>query len=197
VKLINANYGGRLTVELVRQHAARPPVSPDTTGTVLRATLLRGRVAFIDIPSEQTIKINRVEAEMAAEIAQELCEAGVAPVNIGIITPWRAQIAAVRVALRARGVPDDVAADTVERFQGSERDYIVISTCVANKYLLRRASSPSLDTQVDRKLNVALSRAREAVWILGNSAVLSESEHWHSILDHCRREGIWLRKSAR
>lgn len=197
VKLINANYGGRLTVELVRQHAARPPVSPDITGAVLRATLLRGRVAFIDIPSEQTIKINRVEAEMAAEIAQELCEAGVAPGNIGIITPWRAQIAAVRVALRARGVPDDVAVDTVERFQGSERDYIVISTCVANKYLLSRASSPSLDTKVDRKLNVALSRAREAVWILGNSAVLSESAHWHSILAHCRREGIWLRKSAR
>jgi DNA replication ATP-dependent helicase Dna2 len=103
--------------------------------------------------------------------------------TLGIITPWRAQIAQIQSALAEAGIkPGEVTIDTVERYQGGARDVIIVSTCANSEWQL--ASLVSLSTEgVDRKLNVALTRAREHLIMLGNPDVLSKDERYRAFMD--------------
>jgi DNA replication ATP-dependent helicase Dna2 len=138
---------------------------------------------FVPTPSNLGVtahqKTDAVEATLAAEWVQtfqrqykEESRAWDALRTLGIITPWRAQIAQLRAALEAAGInPDDVTIDTVERYQGGARDIIIISTCVHSEWQLQSLVSRSAEG-VDRKLNVALTRARQHVVLLGHAEVL-------------------------
>jgi len=84
--------------------------------------------------------------------------------SVGIVTPHRAQRSAVvellRVALAAESVPADMiddAVDTVERFQGGERDLILVSFGIGDPDLIRSEESFLFQRQ---RINVAISRAR-------------------------------------
>jgi DNA replication ATP-dependent helicase Dna2 len=103
--------------------------------------------------------------------------------TLGIITPWRAQIAQIQSALAEAGIkPGEVTIDTVERYQGGARDVIIVSTCANSEWQL--ASLVSLSTEgVDRKLNVALTRAREHLIMLGNPDVLGKDERYRAFMD--------------
>lgn len=89
--------------------------------------------------------------------------------TIGIIAPYRAQVALLRRKLENEfdGSVDDNkiwidVVDTVDRFQGDERDIIIISLC------LRRGSKSIPRIYEDnRRINVALSRAKKKLWIIG------------------------------
>ena len=106
--------------------------------------------------------------------------------SLGIITPWRAQIAQIRqTLLEADMDPDAFTIDTVERYQGGARDVIIVSCCVHNSQQMQ--SLVSLSTEgIDRKLNVALTRAREHVVVLGNASVLNTDERYRSFIDFSR-----------
>ena len=92
--------------------------------------------------------------------------------TLGIITPWRAQIARLRESLLAAGIaPDEITIDTVERYQGGARDIIIVSSCVHTPWQLNALVNLSGEG-VDRKLNVALTRARKYLVLLGNPEVL-------------------------
>jgi DNA replication ATP-dependent helicase Dna2 len=92
--------------------------------------------------------------------------------TLGIITPWRAQIAQIRTCLEQHYLsPDECTIDTVERYQGGARDIILISCCVHNPYQLDSLVSRSGEG-IDRKLNVALTRARQYLVMVGNPEVL-------------------------
>ena len=102
---------------------------------------------------------------------------------MGVITPWRAQIAQVRESLAISGLdPDEITVDTVERYQGGARDVILISTCVHSEQQLAALVNLSGE-QVDRKLNVALTRARQHVVMLGNPAVLKKDERYRAFME--------------
>jgi len=135
-------------------------------------------------------KTNRNEAEVAVRIVlffKKLWEVGGKTWHptktLGIITPWRAQIAQLRESLSAAGLdPDDITIDTVERYQGGARDVIIISTCVHSEYQL--ASLVNLSSEgVDRKLNVALTRAREHLIMLGNEDILKKDERYRVFIE--------------
>ena len=98
-----------------------------------------------------------------------------------IITPnVTAQIANIRNNLGQEY--KDVTVDTVERFQGSERNIIIYS--FALKSTTQIASIQSLnDNGVDRKLNVALTRAKDQLIILGTEEVLSKDNLYKSLID--------------
>jgi len=103
--------------------------------------------------------------------------------NIGVITPYRAQIAMIRKRMSELDQGGEaLTVDTVERYQGGARDIIIISLCANSKDQLDHMVSLSSDG-VDRKLNVALTRAREQLIVLGNPEVLSSNEFYRSFID--------------
>lgn len=103
--------------------------------------------------------------------------------SLGIITPWRAQIAQIRSVLIDAGInPDDITVDTVERYQGGARDVIIISTCAHSEWQLNALLNIS-NEGVDRKLNVALTRAREHLIMLGNPKVLQLDERYRAFIE--------------
>ncbi|MCC6463217.1 MAG: AAA family ATPase [Saprospiraceae bacterium] len=103
--------------------------------------------------------------------------------SLGIITPWRAQIAQLRQSIAEAGLdPDLLSIDTVERYQGGARDIILISCCVHSLSQLSKLVNLSGEG-VDRKLNVALTRAREQVLVFGNPEVLREDDRYRDFID--------------
>lgn len=186
-----AFYGDLLeAVPLPHQTAPLPP-SGDTFG--------RGRMIFIDIveePSpEVSDKVNRAEASEIARLALEIYrrEPAFDASTLGIIVPYRNQIAAVRRALADTGVDvfAGVTVDTVERFQGSQRKYIIYGFTVKRPYQLKFLTDNTFidsdGTMVDRKLNVALTRAREYMVLVGNARLLSSDPVFASLIAFCGR----------
>lgn len=104
--------------------------------------------------------------------------------SLGIITPYRAQIALITKKLSA--LPESyrnlITVDTVERYQGSARDIIIYSFCVNKKSQLEALVSSS-DEGVDRKLNVALTRARQQIILLGSEKVLRQNPTYEILID--------------
>ncbi|MFC4553345.1 AAA domain-containing protein [Halorussus sp. GCM10023401] len=118
---------------------------------------------------------NPAEAERAASLVAELLEAGVRPENVGVITPYDAQVDEIRRALSDAGVPNhgDVEVDTVDAFQGGEREAVVVSLVRSNDegnvgFLGRGEDGP-------RRLNVALTRAERFLALVGDWETLRAS----------------------
>ncbi|MCB9053269.1 MAG: AAA family ATPase [Lewinellaceae bacterium] len=161
--------------------------------------LTRDRVAFLPTPTDDssaTQKTNSHEAHMIGEVVDafhrlfHINGMKMAPHSIGIITPYRAQIAQIRAVLEERGAPlDMLTIDTVERYQGGARDIILISLCTNSLHQLASLSSFS-EEGVDRKLNVALTRAREHIVIIGNPELLRQSEIYRELLQFCEEKTV-------
>ena len=128
-------------------------------------------------------KTNRYEARMVADWAERIWMESPDSFDphhtLGIITPYRSQIALIRKELQAKGIPalNEISVDTVERYQGSERDVILYSFCVNHRYQLKFL--PNLTEEngvlIDRKLNVALTRARKRLVMMGVPEILKEN----------------------
>ena len=109
--------------------------------------------------------------------------------TVGVIVPYRSQIAAIRNELEKLGTAEllDIAIDTVERFQGSQRDVIVYSFAVTHLYQLDfLAASTYTDEQghvIDRKLNVALTRARKQMIMVGNAQILRHNALFRQLIE--------------
>ena len=152
----------------------------------------------IFIPSQRDTeslsgKTNRHEARMVADWAERIWnespETFDAHVSLGVITPYRSQIALIRKELQAKGIPAllDISVDTVERYQGSERDVIIYSFCVNQRYQLKFLPNLTEENgvQIDRELNVALTRARKRMIVMGVAEILRENPIYRSLLDTC------------
>ncbi|MDU1903880.1 MAG: AAA domain-containing protein [Dysgonomonas sp.] len=105
--------------------------------------------------------------------------------SLGIITPYRNQIALIRHKLHETGIEElqGLMIDTVERFQGSQKDIILLSFCMNKPYQLSFFMNLNKDKTVDRKLNVALTRARQQMFLVGNRYILSQNKIYRELLD--------------
>lgn len=100
----------------------------------------------------------------------------------------------IRKALAEQHIPDtaDITIDTVERYQGSQRDIIIFSTTVSRPYQLSILSEPVMTDgrEIDRKLNVALTRARKQFFMTGNETLLQNCTAYWEFLDFLSKEQI-------
>ncbi|MCI0473830.1 MAG: DNA2/NAM7 family helicase, partial [Ignavibacteria bacterium] len=182
--LVNNAYKGEL----------KPVLDAQTTpfrlynlksGDKLEKALSSSRTIFFGSAFEKTSKTNRDEAFKTISILKRI--KGVygdsfSEEKAGVVTPWRAQIALIKSLTAGDNTLKNITVDTVERFQGSEREIIIISLAVYNSMQVSRMQSLNTD-MIDRKLLVALSRAKEQVIILGNESVLKDLGSYKYILD--------------
>ncbi|MBI5572017.1 MAG: AAA family ATPase [Desulfomonile tiedjei] len=132
-------------------------------------------VIFVDVPAAGSAKSSPYEADLACKIVETLLASGVASHEIGIITPYRAQQALVRGLLaNVRGALPRLSVDTVDRFQGGEREVIILS--------LARSDSVTSFLADRKRLNVSLSRARSKLILLGNGPALKEHPLFEALL---------------
>ena len=131
---------------------------------------LRDPVSFVDPDGVADGNTNSIEADRVAEVVASFRRAGVDPDDIGVIAPYRAQVAEI-----SRRLPD-VAVDTVDRFQGSSKEVIVISF-VATEDL----TSPIFEDS--RRMNVALTRAKKALVLVGDRGALSTDPFYARMLE--------------
>ena len=109
--------------------------------------------------------------------------------TVGVIVPYRNQIAMIRQAIEPLGVPalENISIDTVERYQGSQRDVMIYSFTVQHRYQLDFLTANSFEERgriIDRKLNVALTRARLQMICIGCEEVLKEDTLFKKLIAH-------------
>lgn len=152
------------------------------------------RIAFIssrEVNNSLSDKLNEGEADEVVYLTKAILAVYKASnisfesKTIGIITPYRNQIALIRHKLEATGISEfkDIMIDTVERYQGSQRDIIILSFCINKPYQLDLFCNLNHDGTVDRKLNVALTRARKQLFLVGNDYILRQNSIYKSLID--------------
>jgi hypothetical protein len=140
---------------------------------------------------------NREEARyVAARVVHLLRREGVAPDRIGVITPYAGQRRLVRDLLAESGA-GEVVVDTVDSFQGSEIEFLLVSLVRTG----REGTVGFMGTEVDgrRRLNVALSRARRSLTLVGDFDAYAAGDHalaglydrlWSEVADMARERTI-------
>jgi DNA replication ATP-dependent helicase Dna2 len=162
-------YDGELrpaNIDVASQHLAEL----DSVATDTLPAYLQDQVTFVNVDGEMTGNTNAAEADQVTEIVTEFEAAGVSREDVGVIAPFRAQVAEI-----ARRVPPGVTVDTVDRFQGSSKEVIIISFVATE-----RLDSPIFDDH--RRLNVALTRPRKALVLVGNAETLGKDEVYNRML---------------
>jgi len=132
---------------------------------------LQDGVAFVDPDGKAEGNTNPVEADAVLETVEAYLEAGVAPGDVGVIAPYRAQVAEI-----GKRLPDGVTVDTVDRFQGSSKEVIVVSF-VATGTL----DGPIFEDY--RRINVALTRAKKALVLVGDADALSTDDTYRRMVE--------------
>ena len=156
--------------------------------------LSRHRVMFIDVPTPDdspSDKVNVAEARVIADIVgrvRRMTPDFDATSSIGVIVPYRNQITAVRNAVDSLGMDGlkNITIDTVERYQGSQCDCIVYGFTVQRRYQLGFLTNNCFTEDghvIDRKLNVAMTRARERLIMVGSRRLLSQNEVFKKLTD--------------
>jgi DNA replication ATP-dependent helicase Dna2 len=154
----SAFYDGQLrpaTGEVAAQHPRQLVALEDLPPE------LRDGVTFLDTPGDGGRNTDAVEAERVAGVVSSYLAAGVDPADVGVIAPFRAQVAEV-----TRRVPASVTVDTVDRFQGSSKQVIVVSFVASGDL-----QSPIFEDY--RRVNVALTRAKRALVLVGDADALA------------------------
>ncbi|KDP23615.1 hypothetical protein JCGZ_23448 [Jatropha curcas] len=129
---------------------------------------------------------NRIEASKVVEIVNKLIDnTDLNETDIGVITPYRQQVLKIKKALESWEM-SDVKVGSVEQFQGQEREVIIISSVRSTvkhndfdrTYSLGFLSNP-------KRFNVAITRARSLLIIVGNPHIISKDPCWEKLLWYC------------
>jgi regulator of nonsense transcripts 1 len=142
-----------------------------------------------EISASGTSYLNRTEASNVEKIVTKFFRSGVTPAQIGVITPYEGQRSYVVSSMQQNGslrkdLYKDIEVASVDAFQGREKDYIILSCVRSNEHQgIGFLSDP-------RRLNVALTRAKYGLVILGNPRVLSKHPLWHFLLSHYKSNNV-------
>ena len=140
---------------------------------------------------------NEDEAKVVVEACLSLVRGSVVPAEeIAVITPFREQVWQIRLRLRTVGLAS-VAVGPVEALQGQEAPVVIISAVRSRaRFLARDREAAQGIVGESKRLNVAITRARELCVLVGNKEVLEEGcGEWREVCRHARRNG-WVRREG-
>lgn len=172
--------------------------SEDETDDVLKAH----RMIFI--PSKPCRQLNisekvnteeaRIITDLLRRLYRQLGKNFDPQKSVGVIVPYRNQIAMIRKEIEKLGIPEleEISIDTVERYQGSQRDIILYSFTIQSRYQLDFLTANTFyeDGQpIDRKLNVAITRARKQLILTGNEPTLRHNQLFAELIDYIKEKG--------
>ena len=194
-----AFYGGHLDV-VPLEHQLLPYKAVETDNGIMKM-LCSHRIAFVAAEQPRlspSLKTNIIEAEMIAATVYQIYlltkDSFDKDMTVGVIVPYRNQIATVRNAIDRYGIDilHDITIDTVERYQGSQRDYIIYGFTIHQMYQLNFLTDNVFEEDgmiIDRKLNVAMTRARLNLVMIGNPKLLSMNVTFSRLMDFVRSKG--------
>lgn len=142
-------YGGRLRSGVSHDDRLPPDGAP---------------VLMVPVQGRAEGRVNEAEAETVAGLVRRYRSLGVEAGAIGVVSPFRAQVVLLRKLLQDSGVH----ADTVERFQGGERDIMILS------FVRSRAGTFVFD---ERRFNVAITRARRKLILVADPELFRNSRY--------------------
>jgi hypothetical protein len=172
-----ALYGGALRAHpsvADRALDAAPLEVVDTSGRGFEETT----------PEGSDSKQNDGEAELVAAEVERVIALGVEPADLAVIAPYDAQVQLLRQLLAAR-LDEGLEVDTVDGFQGREKDAVVVSLVRAND-----AGEVGFLADV-RRMNVALTRARRKLVVVGDAATVARHPFYAGFFEHAQATGAW------
>ncbi len=197
------------SVPLPHQLEETPYETGLTPQDTIDQLLLERRMVFIpaEAPDHLTCsdKTNPNEARIVATLLSHiyrLTESRFDPNRtVGVIVPYRNQIAMIRKEIARLQLPalQDISIDTVERYQGSQRDIIIYSFTIQNFSQLNFLTANTFQEGnflIDRKLNVALTRARKQLLLTGNPHILGANITFYKLMEYIRLHNGYLETDA-
>ncbi len=197
------------SVPLPHQLEETPYEAGLTPQDTIDQLLLERRMVFIpaEAPDHLTCsdKTNPNEARIVATLLAHiyrLTESRFDPNRtVGVIVPYRNQIAMIRKEIARLQLPalQDISIDTVERYQGSQRDIIIYSFTIQNFSQLNFLTANTFQEGnflIDRKLNVALTRARKQLLLTGNPHILGANITFYKLMEYIRLHNGYLETDA-
>ncbi|KAH8992653.1 P-loop containing nucleoside triphosphate hydrolase protein [Lactarius akahatsu] len=139
--------------------------------------------------------LNVLEASLVRDYCQKLTkdhECKISAGDIGVVTPYKAQVRAIRELLRPIGLRE-IAVNSVEKFQGQERKVIIFSTTRSNSEVEKRKAMGFLQNR--QRMNVAITRAQALLIVVGDPEVLGKDELWRTFLNYACLSKGWAGKA--
>jgi superfamily I DNA and/or RNA helicase len=126
-------------------------------------------------------RLNTEEARLVGRKVRALLDAGVRPEDVAVVAPYSAQVRRLRELLPIPGLE----IDSVDGFQGREKEAVVLS-------LVRSNTENEIGFLADvRRTNVALTRARRKLIVVGDSATLSVLPFYRRLLEYFEAAGAY------
>jgi superfamily I DNA and/or RNA helicase len=178
-------YDGALTADAsVREHRlSELPGVLATPATLTPIDFIDTAGASFDeeVEPDGESRLNHREAALACARIHELFAAGVQPSDIAVIAPYAAQVRRLRELLPLPALE----VDSVDGFQGREKEVVVIS-------LVRSNPEAEIGFLADvRRMNVALTRARRKLIVIGDSATISSHPFYRRMIEHFEALGAY------
>lgn len=131
---------------------------------------------------------NAQEASKVIEIVAKLKECRrnrLSDNDIGIISPYSQQVKKIKAALALKNL-NGIKTGSVEQFQGQEKRVIIISTVRSSREFVESDQLHQIGfLENPKRFNVAITRAKALLVIIGNPYVLSQDQHWGELLQYC------------
>ncbi|XP_014279805.1 DNA replication ATP-dependent helicase/nuclease DNA2 isoform X2 [Halyomorpha halys] len=158
-----------------------PSSAPDWLQQAL-STDLRRSVVIINIENKNISDSteNQEEAKIVSDIVDALMKGGVEGESIGVIAPYNRQVLLLRSSIE-----ESIEVNTVDQYQGRDKDIIIFSTTRSNY-------STGKDILGDwNRMNVAVTRAKRKLIILGNLDILYKYENFAKLLSFVEKDNIF------
>ncbi|GAB0100979.1 Probable RNA helicase armi [Sergentomyia squamirostris] len=136
--------------------------------------------------------MNPLEAANVYSLILKLYKLGIKHEDIGVITPYKAQVQRIRFHLLNTGDEKIPKVGSVEEFQGQERNVIIVSTVRSSKSFLEHDFKHSMGFVKNiKRLNVAISRAKSLLVIFGNAHLLAHDPNWCHVIRYASANGAF------